>query len=34
MNKDLTDCSCEFEYFNMCSGVCNEAYELKVKENV
>lgn len=34
MNKDLTDCSYEFEYFHMCSGVCFEAYELKVRKKM
>lgn len=34
MNKDLTDCNYESEYFDMCSGVCFVAFELKVKENV
>lgn len=35
MNKDLTDCSYEFKYFNICSSVCFKACkELKVKENV
>lgn len=32
MNKDLTECSYEFEYFDIRLGVCFEAYKkLKVK---